>query len=69
MFVPEYGYTITEHDLGRPWIVLGQRHETVRLDDGLGFFEWAREQWPAPRWTVQLDPWELEPRSAGRSGR
>ena len=23
------------------------------------FFAWAAERWPAERFTVQLDPWEL----------
>jgi len=22
----------------------------------------AREQWPAPRWSIQLDPWQVSPR-------
>ena len=48
----------------RPWIVIGQGHRTVTLDAGLNFFEWAHEQWPAPRWTVELDPWN----SLGRLG-
>jgi hypothetical protein len=57
--VPEYGYTLAEYDPERPWIVIRQGHRTVTLDAGLNFFEWAHEQWPAPRWTVELDPWEL----------
>jgi len=57
--VPEFGFTVTEHDPQRPWIVLGQQHVTVQLDDGVEFFEWAAERWPAPRWTVELDPWQL----------
>jgi hypothetical protein len=39
VFVQEYGYTVAEHDTERPWIVRDQRHETVQLDDGEGFFE------------------------------
>lgn len=61
MFVPEYGFTVTKYDDERPWIVLGQEHRTVSLDDGISFFEWAHENWPEPRWTVQLDPWQLSP--------
>jgi len=61
MFVREYRYTVTEHDPDRPWIVLDSEHRTVTLDDGVGFFEWSAEHWPAPRWTVELDPWQLAP--------
>jgi hypothetical protein len=59
MFVREYGYTVTEHDADRPWIVRDQRHETVRLGDGMSFFQWAAGQYPRERFTVELDPWEL----------
>jgi hypothetical protein len=57
----EYGFTITEHDSDRPWMVLATEHRTIKLPDGLDFFAWAHEQWPAPRWSVQLDPWQLAP--------
>jgi len=52
---------LTEHDPERPWIVLSQDHRTVTLDDDVTFFEWAHEQWPSPRWTVELDPWQIAP--------
>lgn len=58
-FVPDYSFTINEHDPERPWIVLGSEHRTVTLEDGDSFFEWAHERWPAPRRAVQLDPWQL----------
>jgi hypothetical protein len=61
--VREYGFTITEHDLERPWIVLGRTHRTITLEDGASFFDWVAENWPAPRWTVELDPWALAPES------
>jgi hypothetical protein len=57
----EYGFTITEHDLERPWIVLGRRHDTITLTDEDSFFEWAAANWPRPRWTVEPDPWALTP--------
>jgi hypothetical protein len=60
MFVlPEYTYTATEHDPDEPWIVLGISRGTVTPDDGASFFEWAHENWPAPRWSVELDPYQL----------
>jgi hypothetical protein len=59
--MPEFGYTLTEHDLERPWMVLGSTHHTVTLDDVASFFDWAVDRWPAPRWTVELDPWQLLP--------
>jgi hypothetical protein len=46
-----------EHDAERPWIVLGSEHRTIALEDGVQFFECSRKHWPAPRWTVELDPW------------
>ena len=55
----EYGYTVTEHDPDRPWIVRDQRHETVKLDYGMSFFERAAGQYPREHFTVELDPWEL----------
>jgi hypothetical protein len=59
--VPEYGFTLTEYDPTRPWIVRGNEHRTITLDDDASFFEWAQELWPAPQWTVDLDPWQLAP--------
>jgi hypothetical protein len=62
--MPEYSFTVTEHDPARPWIVIGRERQTVELDAGdEGFFVWAHEQFPAPRWTVQLDPWQLTAQS------
>jgi hypothetical protein len=57
----EYRYTVTEHDPERPWIVCGTSRGTVKLDDGANFFEWAHENWPAPQWSVELDPYQLVP--------
>jgi hypothetical protein len=57
--VREYGYTVTLHDLDRPWIVVGSEHHTTTLEDHVNFFEWAHQQWPAPRWSVELDPGQL----------
>jgi hypothetical protein len=62
--VTAFSFTLTEHDPEQPWIVRHQERRTVELDDGVRFFEWARKQWPAPRWTVELDPWQLSPRLA-----
>jgi hypothetical protein len=57
MFVSKLGFTLTEHNPDKPWIVVGRQHCTVELDEGQNFFEWARDRWPAPRRTVELDPW------------
>jgi hypothetical protein len=56
-----YSFVITEHDAERPWIVVGREHRTVTLEDGVVFSAWAHEQWPAPRWSVELDPGQLAP--------
>jgi hypothetical protein len=61
MFVEEYGFTITEYDAQRPWIVLAREHQTVALEERTSFFDWAAAQWPAPRWSVELDPWQRAP--------
>ncbi len=67
--MPEYTFTLTEHDPQRPWIVVGQEQRIVWLDDRARFGEWAAEQWPAPRWTAELDPWQLSPEWPGNEGR
>jgi hypothetical protein len=54
-----YCYTVTEHDPARPWMVLGSGPGRVALPDDRSFFEWAREHWPSPRWSVELDPWQV----------
>jgi hypothetical protein len=51
-----YRFTITEHDATRPWIVVGSEHRTITLEEAENFYRRAREQWPGPRWTVELDP-------------
>ena len=58
-FVHSFSFTVTEHDPDRPWIVTGVEQRTVELEDDVEFFGWAAERWPAKRFTVQLDPWEL----------
>jgi hypothetical protein len=30
----EYGFTITEHDPDRPWMVLASEHRAIKLPDG-----------------------------------
>ena len=59
MFVPEFSFTVTEHDPEQPWLVVGRGRHNVTLDDGENFFVWARERWPEPRWSVELDPYQL----------
>jgi hypothetical protein len=59
--VPEFGYTLTEHDPEKPWLVVGIEHRTVTLPDSISFGEWARQNYPRPRWTVESDPWQLGP--------
>jgi hypothetical protein len=65
VFVPVYSYTVAEHDPSRPWIVVGEiLHLSVELEADDGFYEWASREWPRPRYEVQLDPWQLSPRTA-----
>ena len=59
--MPEFAFTLADHDPDSPWIVLGSEHRTIELDADVNFFAWARERWPEPRWTVVLDPWQLTP--------
>lgn len=39
--------------------MLSQEHRTATLYEGVSFFEWAHQQWPGPRWSVEPDPWQL----------
>lgn len=43
MFVSAFSFTLTEHDPEWPWLVLGRERRKITLDDGLDFFEWARD--------------------------
>jgi hypothetical protein len=56
-------FTLTECDAEQPWIVRARDTQTVTLADDASFFAWAREHWPAPQWSVELDPWQLSPPS------
>lgn len=60
MFV-RYGFSVTEHDLDKPWLILDRRHHIVDLPDGQDFFAWATREWPVDRFTVQADPWTFGP--------
>ena len=55
MFVPVYGYTVTEHDppTGRE---SSSERATAKsaLPDDASFFAWVHENWPAPRWSVEV---------------
>jgi hypothetical protein len=59
--VPELSYRLTEHDAAEPWIIVRSEHLTVELSDVADFSEWASAAWPAPRFTVELDPGQLAP--------
>ncbi|HEX4011727.1 MAG TPA: hypothetical protein VHX62_17025 [Solirubrobacteraceae bacterium] len=60
--MPEYRYSVAEYDPARPWIVVGEvRQLTVSLSDDEDFTEWAACEWPAPRYEVRVDPWQLSP--------
>ena len=37
-------------------MVLASEHRAIKLPDGVDFFAWAHGQWPARRWSVELDP-------------
>jgi hypothetical protein len=54
--VPTYGFTISEHDQHKPWLVVGTEHRTVDLEPSINFFAWAAERWPPDRFSVRLDP-------------
>jgi hypothetical protein len=58
----EYRYRATEYDPERPCFVLGSSRGQVTLPDDVSFYEWAQEHWPAPRWTIEPDPWQLAPK-------
>ena len=45
-------------------MILASEHRTIKLPDGLDFFARAHQQWPASRWSVELDPGK-SPRRGG----
>ena len=54
----QYRFQVSEHDAARPWIVVGEiRYHTFSLADDVNFFDWSSEQWPSPRFKVELLPW------------
>jgi hypothetical protein len=61
-FVRSYGFRVIEHDPERPWVIVGSGRHRVELEPDIDFYEWARERWPADRFTVELDPWSLTPK-------
>ena len=44
-------------------------HETVELEDGASFIEWAASRYPRDRYTVELDPWSLSSQREQHEGR
>jgi hypothetical protein len=62
MFVRPYGFRVIEHDPVRPWLIIGSAHHQIELEPDIDFYTWAREQWPADRFTVEPDPWSLTPK-------
>jgi hypothetical protein len=60
MFVRTWSYTVTEHDSAKPWLIVSvRRGMTVELDEVVNFFTWAHAEWPGPRYSVELDPYQL----------
>jgi hypothetical protein len=61
--LPGFRYTVFEHDLQQPWIVLGEtQHLTVELDNADDFPGWAADRWPSPQFTAELDPGQQDQR-------
>jgi hypothetical protein len=58
MFVP-VRYVVYEHDVAKPWLVVATSYVTVDLPNPDEFADWARQQWPASRYTVELEPGRL----------
>lgn len=55
--MPEFRFTVFEHDPQRPWIVLGPtQHLTVELKRADDFAAWAAQHWSRDRFTAELDP-------------
>ncbi|MDQ6807520.1 MAG: hypothetical protein M3065_21800 [Actinomycetota bacterium] len=63
--MPWYSFTVTAHDAGRPWLIIGTEQHSAELDEDVNFFEWDAERWPGDRYTVQLapalKPWHTSP--------
>jgi hypothetical protein len=54
--VPTYSYTMTTYDVDQPWLICSTSRDSVELEDGVNFHDWARERWPSPRYGVKVDP-------------
>jgi hypothetical protein len=66
MFVRRWSFTVVEHDPDRQWIVISQRRDTIDLDDGESFNDWAARHYPDDRITVELDPWSDWPQTRSK---
>jgi hypothetical protein len=54
-----YSFSITEHDVANPWLVVGEnQRRTIELEDDENFFLWAAREYPRDRFTVELDPYQ-----------
>jgi hypothetical protein len=60
LFDAEYRFKVIEHDADKPWLVVNQEHHTATHENASAFFTWAHRRWPSPRWTVELDPGQLD---------
>jgi hypothetical protein len=59
--VRSYSFRVIEHDSKPARIIMGP--DAIRSSEaGIDFYQWAREQWPPGRFTVELDPWSLASR-------
>ena len=56
-----YSYTVTEYEPERPWVVRSTSRGSIELPQDTHFYDWAREQWPGPRFGVKLDRPPLSP--------
>ena len=55
-----WNFSVTEYDPTKPWLIVSvRRGMTVELDDEIPFTDWAHDEWPSPRYSVELDPWDL----------
>jgi hypothetical protein len=55
-----FRYRVVEHDPDRPWVILGTRTGlSLEAADGHDFREKVQEEWPSPRFAVELAPGEL----------
>jgi hypothetical protein len=53
--MPVFSFTLTEYQPDKPWLIVSIGRDSVELEDGENFYDWAQEHYPNSRYRVELD--------------